>query len=176
MEDTLVDTSILLEPFVPWKNNEPNYKQSSLALIQGKLYSFNEKYTSITSIGVIGETGLLINEKITLIKEIEKNRKIAEETISNFFGKCKRVGLTKETIQLCNEILSMDSRINPLDALHIATAISEKCRNFLFIDYELARSSVLNKFAKDHGLNLVDFAIPKNKDNRRPKKDFITQG
>ena len=172
MEEALVDTSIILEPFVPWKNNEPNYKRRSLSLLRGELYLFYQGFKPIISISIMGELDLVINEKISLAKEIESKKDIMEKVTKDFFSKCKRVGLTKQTIELCNQIFQLDLRIDHLDALHIATAISENCKNFIFIDYELKGNMVLKKFAKDKGLTLVDFAIKNNMDIKRPKGLF----
>jgi predicted nucleic acid-binding protein len=172
MERALVDTSIFVEPFTPWKNNEPNYKQACLALLEDKLYSFNQKFVPVVSLSIMGELGLIVNEKHSIKKGLEDKRERMEKIIRNFFDKCEKVGLSRETVELCNWIISMDRRIGPLDALHVATAVSEKCKSFVFIDYGLKNNIILKKFTKERGLALVNFAIKDNTDIKKPKNLF----
>ena len=145
MEIALIDTSILIEPFTPWKNNEPNYKQLCLALLQDKLYPFRKQFKPVISLGVIGEFNLIVHEKSYIKKELEDKRERIGEITQHFFNRCEFVGLSRETIALCNQIFYIDDRMDPLDALHIATAISEKCQNFMFIDYALKENIEIKK-------------------------------
>ena len=85
----------------------------------------------------------------------------------------EKVGIKREVIEICNEIIHLDSRIEPLDALHIATAIAEKCSNFLFIDYGISGNFKLKKFAKNYNLNLLDFGIKLNADLKRISDGMI---
>lgn len=173
MERTLVDTSLLVEPFTPWKNNEPNYKQACLALLQDRLHSFKERFKPVVSLSVLGEFNLVVREKLPKRKEFEDKIERMNALIKGFFDKCEIVGLSKEAIQICNELLSADNRLDPLDILHIATAISERCQNFMFIDYELNENLQVKKFAKSHELNLIHFGIKENSDIKKPTKSFI---
>lgn len=172
MERALIDTSILVEPFAQWKNNEPNYKQTCLALLKGELYPFYNKFEPVVSISVMGEMNLIILEKLSPILK-EGKEEIMNNIIKRFFNKCEKVGLTKRTLEVTNNLLSLDERLEPLDAIHIATAISEGCTNFVFIDYALKDNTVVRKFAKENGLNLINFGIKENADTKHPGKYFI---
>ena len=92
--------------------------------------------------------------------------------IAGFLRRCEKLGLSRETIATCNEILSLDPRIDPLDAVHIATAISEDCTHFVFIDYALGENTTIRTFAKQRGLNLLNFAIAANVDDQRKGRGF----
>ena len=168
MERTLIDTSILVEPFVPWKNNEPNYKQACLTLLRGK-----SEFKPVISLSILGEYHLILNQKEVFKRLDSEKIRIMKSIINRFVEGCDKVGLKKEVIEKCNEILVIDKRIEPLDALHISTAVVEKCDDFVFIDYGIKNSLLLNRFAKENGLNLLKFAIKKNSDYKRVSDEMI---
>jgi len=175
MKKVLVDTSILLEPFVPWKNNEPNYKGNALALLKGRLHSFNKRFKMLISMSVIGELFVIINDKPSMNKIKEEKREIMEKILGDFLKSTERVGITKQSIRLCNEILNLDERIDPLDALHLSIALAEGCYGFLVMDNGLKENSKLRKYLKEKGLLLIIFNIKENKDNKRLSGNFIMQ-
>jgi len=176
MEKALIDTSILIEPFTPWKNNEPNYKLASLSLLRGRLHTFRKSIAPVISIGVMGEFNLIVNRKETIIKgmNVEKRDQMTR-IIQSFFNNCEMVGLSKGTIEMCNKILSLDKRIDPLDALHLSTAINENCRNIILIDQTILENIKIKNLCKENELNLINFGIKKNMDIKRPNKDFLSQ-
>lgn len=143
MEKALIDTSILIEPFAGWRKNKPNYKERSLALIRGVLVFFNERFIPVISLSVLGELSLILNTKYLLTEDIKLKREKSESILREFYSKCEFVGVSRETIKLTYEIISRDERLEPLDALHIASAIKEGCNTFVFIDEELKQNKIL---------------------------------
>ena len=173
MDKALIDTSILLEPFTQWKNNEPNYKRRCSALLRGELQTFSKLYQPTISLGILGELQLILLKKEAEGKLLISQRDIMLTELDRFFNRCIKIGLTRDTIQLTNEILSQDPRLEPLDALHIATAISEGCKTFIFIDYHLKENVWLHSYIKSKGLHLTPFNIPENRDTKRlTDRDF----
>jgi len=175
MDKALIDTSILLEPFIPWKNKEPNYKSNTLALLNGNLTEFHRRFQPVVSLSVLGELNLILSEKIHLIKGIEKTKKKEEmdRILEDFFFKCEKTGLKKETFEIADNLIKFDDRLDPLDTLHISTAIVEGCKTFIFIDYKLKDNRKVDKYLKEkYGLFLTPFNIPKNEDSRKPNQKF----
>ncbi len=172
MERALIDTSILIEPFVSWRKDEPNYKDKSMAILKGVLVDFKERFKPVISLSVLGELSLVLKDKKFLQKDLSERKEKMDQTLKPFFNECEKVGLKKETIKLCSKILTeIDERLEPLDALHIATAIIEKCNTFIFIDQGLKNNERIRKFVKDNGIYLTSLNFPENED--RKKADFI---
>jgi len=87
----------------------------------------------------------------------------------SFFKNCEFIGTDKEAIYLANEILREDERLDPLDVLHLSSAIAGSCDGFLFMDKKIKESNVAKRIAKEHKLKLIPFDIEKNKDQKNPK-------
>lgn len=159
MNKALIDTSILLEPFTP--KNVFNYKNKALYLLKCP-----EKFQiqPVISSSVLGEFEYLIKNKES-IRKIKDNEEI-KNILDNFYQKCEFVVINRETIELANRILNKDSRLDPLDILHLSCAISGGCKTFLFIDNGIKNSQTINELIKRDFPNfyLSPFNIPKNQD------------
>lgn len=95
-----------------------------------------------------------------------------QEILDGFFENCDKIGLDKEAIKLAENILSEDNRLDPVDVIHFTSAISKKCKYFLFIDGKLETSEVIKKYAKENSLALVPFNIKKNEDKGKPDRNL----
>ena len=169
MEKALVDTSILIEPFTSWKNNQPNYKDKSMAILKGVLVDFKNRFKPVVSLSILGELSLVLKDKMFLLKDLNERIGQMDQTLESFFETCEKVGLKKETINLCSKILTeVDNRLEPLDALHIATAIVEGCKTFIFIDECLKNNEKIRKFAKEQGIYLTSLNWQINEDKKKP--------
>ncbi len=172
MERALIDTSILIEPFISWGKDEPNYKEKSMAIVKGVLVDFKERFLPVISLSVLGELSLVLKDKKSLQKDLRERKEKMDQTLDPFFNECEKVGLKKETINLCSKILTeIDDRLEPLDALHIATAIIEKCNTFIFIDQGLKDNEKIKKFIKEEGIYFMPINLSENEDKR--KIDFF---
>ncbi len=172
MERALIDTSIIIEPFISWRKDEPNYKDKSMAILKGVLVDFRERFMPVVSLSILGELSLILKDKQFLLKDLTKKKEQMDRTLETFFNNCERVGLKKETINLCSKILTeIDNRLEPLDALHISTAIVEGCKTFVFIDETLKNNEKIRKFVKNQGIYLTSLNWPINQDKK--KIDFI---
>lgn len=104
MEITLIDTSIIIEPFTGYQKGKKNYKEAALALLRYK----KRPFIPATSISILGELELITHTKEILNKESELKREARKEIINNFVKECKIIGITKETIHLASKILNDD--------------------------------------------------------------------
>lgn len=169
MDISLIDTSIILEPFTSYEKDKKNYKEAALTLLR---YS-KRKFIPAISISVLGELEFIMNSKESLIKELENKKNEMREIIDNFIQDCEMIGLNKEAIDLTNKILNEDHLLDPLDVLHFATAIKSKCNAFIFMDEKLENSRIVNQIAKKYNLKLESFNISANEDKGKPRGDLI---
>jgi len=161
MDKSLVDTSILIEPFNRLKKDKKSYKNAALALLR---YPLSKNFKPVISISILGELECILNEKENLIRELENNREKMKEILDSFFSKCEIIGLEKETIYLANNILKEDSRLDPLDIIHFSSAIVGGCKSFIFMDRKLRESEVIKRIAKENNFVLKPFNIKENED------------
>lgn len=159
----LIDTSVLIEPYT--KKRRLNYKKRSLALLkEPKSFPF----IPVISLSVLGELWLIINEKKSSAIDDRKRDEMLR-TLNHFFEQCEKIGLTKDTMALANKISEGDSRLGPVDVLHLASAMSNECKSFLFMDEKIENSEFIKRFIKDeyYSFNLSPFNIKENEDNKR---------
>lgn len=169
MDLGLIDNSIILEPFTNFKANKKNYKLATLSILKvpNKL-----GFKPCISLSTLGELNLILLEKKNLIESIKDKRNKMQEILDGFFENCDKIGLDKEAIKLAENILSEDNRLDPVDVIHFTSAISKKCKYFLFIDGKLETSEVIKKYAKENSLALVPFNIKKNEDKGKPDRNL----
>lgn len=170
VDETLIDTSLLLEPFGPHRKDGENYKEKALTIIRYAKVGF----VKCTSISVLGELNLILNrEENNQVGRATQNQKM-KDLLDDFCKNCKILPLKKEAIDLAHEILEEDNRLDPMDVLHFSTAICEKCSGFMFMDGEMQTNKILRRIAKQHNLKLIPFnANPENKDKGKKCRDLI---
>ena len=169
MDISLIDTSIILEPFTKFRKEEDSYKNAALTLIR---YPKSKNFKPAISMSILGELEFILNKKENLIKELGNNREKMKEILDSFFSNCEIIGLEKETIHLAHQILREDFRLDPLDVIHFSSAIVGGCNSFLFMDRKLEESKVIKRIAKENNLDLLPFNIEKNKDKGRIDRDL----
>lgn len=164
MDTSLIDTSIILEPFTRFKKDMKSYKNAALALIR---YPQSKNFKPAISMSILGELECILNEKENLIRELSDNREKMKEILNSFFSNCEIIGLKRETIHLAHDILREDSRLDPLDIIHFSSAIVGGCKSFIFMDRKLRESEVIKRIAKRNNFNLIPFNIKENEDKGR---------
>jgi predicted nucleic acid-binding protein len=169
MDISLIDTSIILEPFTSYQKDKKNYKEAALTLLR---YS-KRKIIPAISISILGELEFIINFKESLKKELEDKKDKMKEIIDNFIQDCEMIELNKDAIDLASKILNEDYLLDPLDVLHFAIAIKSKCNSFIFMDNKLENSKIVNQIAKEHNLKLESFNIPANEDKGKLRGELI---
>lgn len=168
VDEILIDTSLLIEPFGLHRASGENYKEKSLTLLRyGK-----RTFVPCTSASILGELHLIINKKENLIKKLENKRETMEKTLDAFFKDCKFLSITKKAIEIANNILNEDNRLDPMDVLHFSIAISEKCSGFMFIDGKIKTSKVIKEYSKKHQVTLIPFDTPQNMDKGKKYKEL----
>jgi len=169
MDTSLIDTSIILEPFTSYQKHKENYKEAALTLLR---YS-KKSFIPAISMSILGELEFIINSKENLEKDLKNKRESMKEIMDTFLEHCIMIGLNKETIHLASKILNEDPLLDPSDVLHFSSAINSECDAFIFMDRKLKDSKVINEIAKEHNLKLKSFNIPENEDKGIPRGDFI---
>lgn len=170
MDKGLIDSSMIMEPFTNFKTGQKNYKLSALTILK---YPKKLHFKPCICLSVLGELELIMKEKKSLTEQIKNKRERMQEILNNFFEDCEMVGLDKNTIHLAHTILGEDPRLDPVDVIHFASAISSGCKYFLFMDGKLENSNVIKRYAKENDLSLMPFNIPKHEDKGKPNKNLI---
>ena len=173
MDKGLIDNSIIIEPFTNFKSGQKNYKLSALSILK---YPKKLNFKPCISLSILGELNLVIRDKKDLREEIKDKRDKMQEILEGFFEECVMMGLDKNAIHLAHTILGEDPRLDPVDVIHFASAISSGCKYFVFMDGKLEGSDVIKRYAKENHLSLIPFNIQKNEDKGKPKKDLIWMG
>ncbi len=161
MHKAMYDTSILIEPFRGQKDR--NYGQAALLALNG-IHSLDRQYTPVVSMSVLGELKAILNKKEGVKKDTQEKIFEINQIHENFFDRCEIVGITKETISLCRDILTEDDRLDPLDVLHFSCAVCSGCKTFIFIDKKIKDSKIIRRIAKEKDFHLTPFDIPANLD------------
>ncbi len=168
VDKTLIDTSILLEPFTIFEKRNKNYKIKALSILK---YPKGVNIQPVISLSVLGEIELIINKKVNIIQGEEK-RNFMKDVLREFFKNCIFIGLDKKAIDLASEIINKDKYLDPLDVIHFTSAISGNCDAFLLMDDKLSESRVIKEIAKNHNLKLSQFNKPINEDKGRIDRDI----
>ena len=159
MDDGLIDTSILLEPFTQKGIN--NYKKRCFYLLKNpKAFRINP----VISLSVLGELDFILRIKDSFLNTAKRTEMI--DIHEKFFNLSKKIGINREAIKFANRILDLDPYLDPLDVLHISCAMISNCKTFIFIDKKLKDNMVLKKIIKEEYPNfyLTPFNISKNED------------
>lgn len=160
MDKAFFDTNMFFEPFRKKERKTGNYGKRALAMLKG-LTRFN--YERVISASVLAECSLLIlasNELSRYDRSPQEIKEIHGEILKGF----TKVGIKREAIILAGNILKIDEKIGPFDALHFACAAVEGCKLFFFIDKEIKNNQLIKEKAKEYGMALAPFDLPENLD------------
>ncbi len=101
------------------------------------------KYRGVISLSVLGEFLLVILRDMKKLEDKELILRAFDRTI-----KKQKIGFAApkpETYQIVSRVISLDSRIEPTDALHYALAVQEKAGAFVTFDQKMVENRTLEK-------------------------------
>lgn len=114
------------------------------------LERLDKLYKGHISIAVLGELFFI------LLDNVNKGKidfRVLEEINEKYIKKAKTIEIKPTTLKLAHDI-SENFRVEPFDALHIATAIDNKISIFFTIDEKIFENEKLTEYSKKEGTTI----------------------
>ena len=126
-------------------------KESKKELAQTYLYNIDRKYKVIVSSLTYGEISMAL---MKTIKE-DKNREMAFHKLNDILKWLDLCSPQFEDFELALELRRIHYKIEPADALHLATAMNNNVQNFITLgERGLADNEIVKKFCKERGIKI----------------------